>query len=201
MASEHSVTRWIALAKAGDEQAAQKLWERYFERLLRLARGHLDRGRCRTADEEDVVLAAFDSFFRAAKAGQFPRLRDRDDLWPLLVKITVNKAHSQRRGDRRQKRGRGLVRGESAFLGPSAEGAGIEQVIAERPTAEFAAELVDQFRSLSEATGDPELATIAALTMAGHTQEEIALKLGCTAGTVGRKLKLIRARWRRELVG
>ena len=51
---EDSVTVWIASLKAGDADAAQKLWQRYFETLVRLAptgsavrpdRGR--RGRCR----------------------------------------------------------------------------------------------------------------------------------------------------------
>ena len=34
---EDSVTVWIASLKAGDADAAQKLWQRYFETLVRLA--------------------------------------------------------------------------------------------------------------------------------------------------------------------
>src|SRR5262249_15219134 len=34
----------------------------------------------RPADQEDVALSAFDSFYRAAEQGRFPRLHDRDDL-------------------------------------------------------------------------------------------------------------------------
>jgi ECF sigma factor len=33
-----SVTVWIESLKAGDAQAAEKLWRRYFEGLVRLAR-------------------------------------------------------------------------------------------------------------------------------------------------------------------
>ena len=33
-----SVTRWIGGLRAGDGEAAQALWERYFDRLVRLAR-------------------------------------------------------------------------------------------------------------------------------------------------------------------
>jgi hypothetical protein len=32
-----SVTHWIGALKAGDKEAAQPLWERYFDRLVRLA--------------------------------------------------------------------------------------------------------------------------------------------------------------------
>ncbi len=64
---EDSVTVWIASLKAGDADAAQKLWQRYFETLVRLARDRL-RGAPRTvADEEDAALSAFDSFVRAPR--------------------------------------------------------------------------------------------------------------------------------------
>ena len=38
MTSAGSVTYWIGQLKAGDQVAAQKLWEGYFEKLVRLAR-------------------------------------------------------------------------------------------------------------------------------------------------------------------
>lgn len=59
-----SITFWIGDLKSGGDAAAQPLWERYFERLVRLAREQL-RGRPgRVADEEDAALSAFDSFCR-----------------------------------------------------------------------------------------------------------------------------------------
>jgi hypothetical protein len=47
MASENSgsVTYWIDLVKQGVADAAQKLWERYFTQLVRLARGKLTASR------------------------------------------------------------------------------------------------------------------------------------------------------------
>ena len=58
----------------------QRLWERYFDRLIRMARRNLADGALREADEEDVVLSAIDSFSRAAANGRFPALNDREDL-------------------------------------------------------------------------------------------------------------------------
>jgi hypothetical protein len=56
-----SVTGWIGHIKRGDHAAARTLWERYFDRLVRLARGKLAGVRGLAADEEDVALSAFDS--------------------------------------------------------------------------------------------------------------------------------------------
>src|SRR6059036_1916383 len=95
MASAGSVTAWIGALKAGDHAAAQKLWERYYEQLVRLARKKLAGGRRRAADEEDVVQNALDSFYRGAAQGRFPQLRDRDNLWPLLIEIGPERRHGR----------------------------------------------------------------------------------------------------------
>ena len=92
-----SVTRWLGDLKAGGDSAAQHLWERYFDRLVQLARARLRAARRAGAieDEEDAALGGFDSFCRGAAAGRFPDLADRDDLWRLLVVMTVRKALGQ----------------------------------------------------------------------------------------------------------
>ena len=56
---EGSVTRWIGdLAASGDvDSAAQKLWERYFDRLVHLARDRLRAMSRGPADAEDATLA------------------------------------------------------------------------------------------------------------------------------------------------
>ncbi len=48
------VTRLIDRLRAGDHAAAERLWRRYFPRLVRLARARLRGLSCR-ADEEDAV--------------------------------------------------------------------------------------------------------------------------------------------------
>src|SRR4051812_33371061 len=101
MLPDGTVTRLIGRLKGGDPDTAQPLWDIYFQRMVRLARARLRIRRARAqlrqtavriADEEDVALSAFDSFYRRARSGQFPRLRDRNDLWRLLFVLTVRKA-------------------------------------------------------------------------------------------------------------
>jgi hypothetical protein len=70
MASETgSVSEWIRQLQAGDPQAAQKLWERYFDRLIALAHKGLRAVRRCASDEEDVALSAFATFWRRAARG------------------------------------------------------------------------------------------------------------------------------------
>ena len=81
MTERGSVSRWISGLKAGDELAAQKIWERYYRLLVTHARKKLRTSARREADEEDITQNAFHSFFRGVDRGRFPQLDDRDDLW------------------------------------------------------------------------------------------------------------------------
>jgi DNA-directed RNA polymerase specialized sigma24 family protein len=195
------VTHWIGLLKAGDVAAAQPLFERYFARLVELARSRLRGARRRVADEEDVALSAFDSFCRGAGAGHFPRLTDSADLWKLLVVITARKAADLRAHEKARKRGGGAERGESALLLPGDDGAvkrGIEEVIGTEPTPEFAAQVAEQCRTLLDALADDTQRSIAVWKMEGFTSKEIAARFNCSLSTVDRKLDLIRSTWKQH---
>ncbi|MBV9125564.1 MAG: RNA polymerase subunit sigma-70 [Planctomycetes bacterium] len=201
MSSPHSVPHWIARLKAGDHTAAQKLWENYFEKMVRLARKKLRNSPRRAADEEDVALSAFESFCRGAAAGKFPRLQDQDDLWRLLIVITVRKAVDLIHYNHRQVRGGGQVRGDSVFLDlPLAPevAAGFDQVIGLEPTPEFAAQVAEECRRLLDSLEDAELKSIVLWKMEGYTNAEIAGRLGCVTVTVERRLRLIRSLWTEE---
>jgi DNA-directed RNA polymerase specialized sigma24 family protein len=195
---ERSVTRWIESLKAGDGDAAQKLWQRYFEDLVRLARNRLRGAPKSAADEEDAALSAFDSFCRGAARNRYPRLDDRHDLWRLLVVITERKAIDQARRQRRHKRGGGQILGTSELADGDLEGRGIAGVAAPEPTPEFAALVADECRDLLDRLRDDSLRAVARLKMEGYTNEEVSERLGCSLRTVARKLELIRWTWTGE---
>jgi DNA-directed RNA polymerase specialized sigma24 family protein len=198
MASSRSVSHWIGQLRAGDQVAAQHLWEGYFRRLVGLARGKLQSLPCRAADEEDVALSAFATFCRGVEAGRFPQLADRDDLWRLLVTITARKALHLARDERSQKRGGGFVRDEGALGGrdgSTAEDAGLDELLGREPTPAFAAQVAEECQRLLGSLRDADLRTIAVWKMEGYTTEEIAAKLRRAPRTVERKLDLIRRRW------
>lgn len=201
MSPADSITQWIGRLKAGDAEAVQHIWERYFHRLVKFARVKL-RGNSRLpADEEDVALSALDSFFRGAQQGHFPKLSDRDSLWPLLVLITARKAYDLIEQERCQKRGGGAVLGEAALARASDSSGteyGLDQVIGQEPTPEFAARMADECRCLLDRLGDPQLREIALWKMEGYSHAEIAVKLGCVTTTVERRLRLIRSIWDKE---
>jgi DNA-directed RNA polymerase specialized sigma24 family protein len=197
MSERGSVSHWIAQLKTGDPVAAQKLWEGYFQRLVRLARARLQGlPRC-AADEEDVALSAFDSFCRGAEQGRFPQLADRDDLWQLLVLLTARKAVDLIRRERRLKRGGGAAIEASAPVDSSGQPP-VEQLVGPEPTPEFAAQVAEQCQRLLDRLDSAELREVALWKMEGWTNEEIAAKLGCVPRTVERKLRMIRAVWEQE---
>jgi DNA-directed RNA polymerase specialized sigma24 family protein len=198
MSSVESVTTWVEALRAGDQAAAERLWARYYPRLVGLARKKLQGSRRRTADEEDVALSAFDSFCGGLRAGRFPRLEDRDNLWALLVLITSRKAIDLRQKEKRLKNGGGRVGGESvldAVLGDEEGAAGINQVVGAEPTPELAAQVAEQLQRLLAQLPSDELRQVALWKMEGYTNGEIAARLPCARATVERRLKLIRSLW------
>lgn len=199
MRPEESVTGWLVRFQDGDRAAAQQLWSRYFHRLVGLARVRLQGRPRRIADEEDVALSAFNSFFAGLEQGRFADVNDRDDLWRVLVTLTVRKAAHQVRDQQRQKRGGGAVRGESGALNPGEEsGLGLAGFADDEPTPAFAAEVAEQCERLLNCLGDAELRQIALWKMEGDTNQDIAAKLSCAPATVERRLALIRRIWEKE---
>jgi DNA-directed RNA polymerase specialized sigma24 family protein len=189
----NSVTQWLSALKQGDQSAAQELWEAYFRRLVGLARARLRDAPRRIADEEDVALNAFDSFCRGARAGRFPRLDDRHDLWQILVLITVRKAINLRNYEARRSRGMGRVQ-SLTDLTPD----GLETIGGDEPTPELAAQLAEEYQRLMEQLGDSTLQRVATCKLEGYTNDEIAARLGCVISTVERKLARIRGKWASE---
>lgn len=203
---EASVTAWIRDLKHADDDAARKLWDRYFERLVRMAERKLGDASRRVADGEDVALSVFQTLCAGAAAGQFQQLTHRDDLWKLLVAITSMKAVDQIRRQTSQKRGSGEVRGDSIVMGQGPGGdaggdgpAGFEQFIAQEPTPEYLALLNEEHQRLLGLLRDDTQRQIAELRMQGYANQEIADKLNLSIRSVERKLNLIRETWEGEM--
>jgi DNA-directed RNA polymerase specialized sigma24 family protein len=202
MSSDGSVTHWFEDIKQGDSAAAEALWHRYFPRLVLLARQHLQaRGTPKgMADEEDIALSALDSFYRAAQKGRFPDLADRHGLWRLLLRITARKVIDLTRHETRKRRGGRGVRRESPAdrTNPAHEEPGLDGLIGNEPTPEFAAMVAEQCRRLLEQLQDPDLQSLALAKMEGYGNRQIAEQLDCSVRTVERRLQLIRKTWEQE---
>jgi RNA polymerase sigma factor (sigma-70 family) len=191
-----SVTAWIGDLKDGQDSASRKLWDRYFERLVRVASRQLGSAPRRIADEEDVAVSVFDTLCKGAAAGRFDKLQDRDDLWKLLTAIAGMKSVDQIRRQTAKKRGGENVRGESiiAAAGASQMG-GFDQFIHEQPTPDFLAVMDEQQQAMFRALPDDSQRNVARLRFEGYSNEEIAEQLGTSLRSVERKLKVIREIW------
>ena len=190
MPSAGDVTRWLQQLKAGDREAARALWERYFRRLVTLARDRLRALPRAAADEEDLALSAFDSFCRNAEEGRFPRLDDRDDLWQLLVLIANRKACDLAEYEGRERRDwrRTMPLDEEGAEPFSAD-----------PDPAVAAEVAEESGRLLSLLPDEQIRAIAVRKLEGYSNEEIAGLVGCSLATVERRLALIRKFWENEL--
>lgn len=198
--TENSVTQWIADLKSGDPKAAEQLADRYFNRLVTLARRQLGNAPRRVADEEDIAVSVFQRLCTGADKGAFPQLDDRNDLWAVLLTVTKGKVADQIKYLTRQKRGGGDVRGHSVFqrgedIGP----AGFEQCVEEELTPEFIAQLDEEHQRLLNLLRDDSQRRIAVWKMEGYSNDDIADRLQISVKSVERKLRHIREKWAGEV--
>lgn len=179
---------------------ASQLWHRYVEQLARLARRKIGTAPKRLADEEDAANRAFHALLQGIEQQRFPDLKDRRDLWQILIMLTERQAIAMRRREYAAKRGAGKLLGESALLRDGQpEWGGIEQVIDSEPSPEFAALCAENLaQRLALLDHDPNLAHIALDKLAGYSNQEIADRLQISLRTVERNLSRIRQLWSPE---
>jgi eukaryotic-like serine/threonine-protein kinase len=176
-------TELLRRLAAGDELAAATIFERYVERLTRLARSRLAAKLAARVDPEDIVLSAYRSFFVAVRQGRFC-LRSGGDLWRLLVEVTLHKLYhhvefhlAQRRSTRREQ----ATPLTAAFEAHIANGPTPDEVVAAADELEFLLEQLDE-RSQQ----------VVELRLQGREYEEIADRLSCSERTVRRSINLAR---------
>jgi RNA polymerase sigma factor (sigma-70 family) len=175
--------------------AARRLWEHYLPRLLTLARRHLDRRIRVLHDEEDLVQSMGRSFFRRLCRGDFG-LAGRDELWALLVTITLNKArnaaHRHFAAIRDVRRVRPLP-SDDASRSDAPRRAFTPQDV--EPTPAEAVALNEALERRLQDLPERDLRQVVLMKLEGHTNREVAEAIECSERSVERKLNLIRKRW------
>ncbi|WP_148075430.1 ECF-type sigma factor [Bythopirellula goksoeyrii] len=197
MSKSTNVSHWIELVKAGDSAAANRIWQHYFDRLVRSVRARLQGQNLAISDEDDIVVSVFDSFYNAAENGRFPNLTDRDDLWRLLLRMAARKVVDKRRHDRRQRRG-GNVQLHS--LDHAGEDKQVIEAIGDEPSPEMVLMMQESVEQLFSHLGVGQIRDLAVAKLEGYTNAEIAQRLGCSERTIERRLNLIREKCQQELV-
>jgi RNA polymerase sigma-70 factor (ECF subfamily) len=181
----------IARLRAGDDGAAREVVRRFTHRLAALARTHLDTQIRAKVDPEDLVQSVYKSFFHRQRDGQFD-LDGWDDLWGLLVVITVRKCASQ--AEYFQAERRNPDRERRPATGSAAGG----ELIDREPTPAEAAALAETVADLLRGVV-PTDRPILELTLQGYTVKEICAQLGRAERTVWRVRERARNRLRRQM--
>lgn len=89
--SDGRPSEWLNDLRKGDQDSARRIFEHFSQRLCRLAQRHLSTRVRQRVDGEDVVQSVFRTFFQRDSEGKF-QVDHSDELWRLLVMITVRKA-------------------------------------------------------------------------------------------------------------
>lgn len=185
MQLEQTITSWLIHLERGEAEAAERIWEHFFERTCQLARARLASSLRREHDAEDVALSSLRALCVGVREGRFERFSNRTDLWRLLATITVRKASNAAR--------RSLSRpevGESALGSPGGEALPLHEITDERVLATWSAICDEMLERL-----EPKLREVALLRLQGYTNAEIAGSQGRSVKTIERYLNLIRLEW------
>ena len=175
----------LKLWRAGDEDAARQLFDRYVAQLVALARRRISQRIASRVDAEDIVQSVFRTFFQRARQGEF-QIDDPDDLCKLLVKITVHKTLRQIAFHKRAKRDAAKEAGQG-----DGESDHLMAVLASEPTPEETTTLLDQMEHFLSKLR-PEDRRIIEMRMEGYSNVEIANRLGITDRKIRRLMERVR---------
>jgi RNA polymerase sigma-70 factor (ECF subfamily) len=90
----HDDRELVAAYRAGSDTAARILFDRYCEKLLRLAQRRIGHQLAGRIDPEDIIQSAFRTFFIHIRRDEFT-FAQQNDLFKLLVRLTVHKTLRQ----------------------------------------------------------------------------------------------------------
>jgi RNA polymerase sigma factor (sigma-70 family) len=183
MLEDRSNRELLAAWQNGNDAAASLLVRRFMARLTALARARLAKKLARRIDPEDVVMSAWRSFFVAADRQQI-HVPDDDNLWPLLVTVTLRKLARQSAHHSAAKRAVDFER-------QSLDEATWPEIAARDPTPAEAAQVVDDLEQLMSQLPEKDRVILEG-RLQGEGPASIAASAGCTERTVRRSLQRVR---------
>lgn len=173
----------------GDDAAATEIHVRYTERLERLVRTRWSRQLASHLEVEDIVQSAFRRFFTADQQGAYV-LPDGEELWKLLLVITLNRLRAEETFCRAAKRDvrlnialEAMTPGDHSPCARSAEDPTLLRLV----VREALGQLPPLHRQAVE------------LRMSGHEVNEIAVQLQRSKRTIERVLQEALTHLRAEL--
>jgi RNA polymerase sigma-70 factor, ECF subfamily len=174
----------------GEESAATALYLRYARRLLALAQARTSSDLAAKEEADDIVQSVFKSFFRKASAGLYD-VPEGEELWNLLLVITINKIRAKGNYHRAAKRDMRLAAGEQPLEAVAADEGGNDAALTELRM------VIDEILK-----GLPEKsAEIVELRIAGNEVNDIVARVRRSKRTVERVLQDFRERLRTKIDG
>jgi RNA polymerase sigma factor (sigma-70 family) len=158
--------------REGDEEAARRLFERCYVRLIELIRRQLGWRLKEVEGSTDIAQSVMRSFFGRARDDQV-RFGPEDSLWPLLVTITLNKIRNRAKFWQRDRRDRSRQVTLAEHNDP----------LENDPSPQDAAMLAELIKQLLEPFPERRRKIIE-LLLEGHGVGEIAGMVGTTERTV-----------------
>ena len=178
----------VARFQGGSQGAASALYARYARRLTALARAKCGADLAARVEAEDIVQSVFGSFFRGAKDGGYSAPAG-EELWGLLLVITLNKVRAKGAHHRAAKRDvrRTLSGDELAAVGHEPPGD-------DTASAALLGLVVEEVLAALPEGHRP----VVRLRIEGHEVAEIAAATGRSKRTVERILQEFRGRMATE---
>ena len=170
----------------GDQQAFEAVFDRYSDRLIRVARSRISERLASRIEAEDVVQSVFRSFFGRVQENRFT-FTEESDLWRLLVAITLNKLRNKVDWHTAAKRDVGMEQ----RISPTESRPSAFDIDGETPSPEAVVMFIDMLEHFMSALRETDRKVLE-FRLHGLTQEEIAAEIGCTERTVRRILERIR---------
>ncbi|TWU44000.1 RNA polymerase sigma factor [Novipirellula aureliae] len=175
----HSIRKSL---QEGESVAARKLFDEYSCKLIHLASQNIHPALLKRFDGEDVVQSVFRTFFRRQEEGSF-QIEHSQQLWQLLVTLTLCKTRSHARKHTAEKRNAATEQLLSAS----------DQIQSNQASPEDALALWEEIDIVL--TGLPtRTAEIISMRLEGRNRSEIAKRLSLSRQTVHRILKLVQDR-------
>lgn len=193
MSPTESFAQLMNRLRAGEDEAARAVFEKFARRLVGLARTRLDARLAVKVDPEDVVQSAYKSFFVRHRDGELA-VGGWDGLWGLLTLITLRKCADRAAYYRAEKRD--VAREAAAPGGADDTPPGIDDLaLAREPRPEEAAALAEAVEALFRSVDDPDERAILELSLQGYSAAEISQ----TLGRAERSVRRLRERTRKRL--
>jgi RNA polymerase sigma-70 factor (ECF subfamily) len=188
MSEDGSFDNLMARLRAGDNDAATQVFNRFANRLIELARRRLAPQIRQKLDPEDVLQSVFRSFFAHQAAGQVKDLGNWDNLWSWLVVITLRKCG--KRKDYFFSASRDVHREIPAeAYGDACDSENGQS--SDEPTPSEAAMLTETVEQLMNRL-EGRHRQILSLVLQGYTVTEISFQVGCTERMAYRVLERVK---------